>query len=63
MTSLPKPAADDDPQPQPPRSPEPGECCQSGCEPCVYDVYWDALERYEQALQAWQKRRASRGEV
>lgn len=42
-----------DPRPQPPREPEPGECCQSGCEPCVYDRYWDALDRYERALGEW----------
>ena len=42
-----------DPRPQPPREPEPGECCQSGCEPCVYDRYWEALDHYEQALREW----------
>ena len=47
----------DDPKPEPPREPEPLECCQSGCEPCVYDRYWDALERYERALEAWEARR------
>ncbi|HUP94788.1 MAG TPA: oxidoreductase-like domain-containing protein [Burkholderiales bacterium] len=46
----------EDPPPQPPREPEPGECCQSGCEPCVYDIYWDAYARYEAALLAWQTR-------
>jgi hypothetical protein len=57
-----RPSPDDDPRPLPPRAPEPGECCQSGCEPCIYDMYWDAIERYEQALQAWEARHASRGE-
>lgn len=42
-----------DPRPLPPREPEPGECCQSGCEPCVYDRYWEALDRYERALREW----------
>lgn len=42
-----------DPKPLPPREPEPGECCQSGCAPCVYDRYWEALERYEKALGEW----------
>lgn len=46
-----------DPKPEPPREPEPGECCQSGCEPCVFDHYWDALERYERALREWEGRR------
>ena len=56
MTGEANAAAADDPEPQAPRAPEPGECCQSGCETCVYDVYWAALERYEQALREWQGR-------
>jgi hypothetical protein len=47
-----------DPAPEPPRAPEPEECCRSGCESCVYDLYWSAVERYEAALEAWKKRRA-----
>jgi hypothetical protein len=46
-------------RPQPPRPPEPGECCQSGCEPCVYDRYWDALAEYEKALEQWEVWRKS----
>ena len=45
-----------DEMPQPPREPEPYECCQSGCNPCVYDRYWEALERYERALADWRAR-------
>ena len=45
-------------RPLPPREPEPGECCQSGCERCVYDIYWDAYARYEQALEVWERRRS-----
>jgi hypothetical protein len=45
-----------DPPPVPPTEPEPGACCQSGCDPCVYDLYWQAVDRYEQALAAWQAR-------
>jgi hypothetical protein len=45
-----------DPQPQPPREPEAIECCGSGCAPCVYDVYWEAVARYESELEAWQAR-------
>ncbi|MEK6593207.1 MAG: oxidoreductase-like domain-containing protein [Pseudomonadota bacterium] len=43
-------------KPEPPREPEPWECCQSGCDPCVYDRYWEALDRHERALQVWQMR-------
>jgi len=45
-----------DPKPEKPPAPEPWECCQSGCEPCVYDRYWEALTNYEAALQAWESR-------
>ena len=50
-------AQDPDPKPQPPREPEAWECCQSGCDPCVYDRYWEALDRYERALGEWEARR------
>ena len=50
-----------DPGPEPPRGPQPEECCGSGCGPCVYDVYWDKLERYEQALRDWQARHPGGG--
>jgi len=45
-----------DPKPQPPEKPLPAECCESGCEVCVYDVCADQLEAYEQALAAWKAR-------
>ena len=47
-----------DPKPVPPPEPEPGTCCQSGCDPCVYDLYWEAIERYELAVAEWEGRRA-----
>ncbi|EPY22972.1 oxidoreductase-like protein [Strigomonas culicis] len=31
-----------------PREPRLGECCGSGCARCVWDVYYDALEAYEE---------------
>ncbi len=43
-------------RPQPPREPEAAECCQSGCDPCVYDHYWEAYAKYEQALADWELR-------
>jgi hypothetical protein len=43
-----------EPKPVPPAAPEPWECCQSGCEPCVYDRYWQALTDYEAALRRWE---------
>jgi hypothetical protein len=47
---------DDDPVPQPPRRPGIDECCRSGCTPCVFDLYEEALERYRIELKAWQER-------
>ncbi|BAN25344.1 oxidoreductase-like domain-containing protein [Caballeronia insecticola] len=49
----------DDPRPTPPERPLPEDCCQSGCNPCVFDLYEEALERYETQLRAWEARHAS----
>ena len=42
-----------DPRPVPPAPPDPEDCCRSGCAVCVFDLYNEALERYEAALSAW----------
>lgn len=42
-----------DPPPQRPPEPDAADCCGEGCARCVYDVYDEALERYEAALAAW----------
>ena len=34
------------PLPPPPVEPELDECCGSGCERCVFDVYQERLERW-----------------
>ncbi|XP_024518778.1 uncharacterized protein LOC112341972 [Selaginella moellendorffii] len=31
----------------PPEKPLPGDCCGSGCERCVWDIYFDELEDYK----------------
>jgi hypothetical protein len=49
----------DDPPPEPPVRPCADDCCRSGCDPCVFDLYNEALERYRTALAAWQKRHGS----
>lgn len=58
-TTQPNPGAnlaDDDPAPLPPERPAPEECCNSGCIPCVYDLYDEAMDRYREALKAWRAR-------
>jgi cytochrome-b5 reductase len=34
-----------------PQPPAPNECCESGCDPCVWDIYRAALQKWEQAQQ------------
>lgn len=36
--------------PSPPNKPEPFECCERGCSPCIFDYYWDALARWETSV-------------
>lgn len=47
------------PKPTPPEKPLPTDCCGSGCDPCVLDVYADAEEKYREALKHWEKRFAA----
>ncbi|MGZ2747027.1 oxidoreductase-like domain-containing protein [Burkholderia stagnalis] len=61
-----KPAPDpslDDPRPTPPQQPELEDCCNSGCSPCVFDLYDEALARYREALAAWEARQAERAKT
>lgn len=46
----------EDPKPVPPDMPGDSECCQSGCVPCVYDLYADEMEEYRKALREWETR-------
>ena len=36
--------------PPKPERPVDGECCGGGCEPCVYDYYYEALAKWEAAV-------------
>ncbi|WP_297571947.1 oxidoreductase-like domain-containing protein [uncultured Deefgea sp.] len=45
-----------DPKPQAPIEPPLEACCNSGCYPCVFDVYTEELQQYRLDLAAWQAR-------
>jgi len=47
---------DPDPMPVAPDEPLPGECCEGGCDPCVFDVYAEQLAAYREALARWKSR-------
>jgi hypothetical protein len=34
--------------------------CKGSCDPCIFNVYDDALDRYRSDLQAWEERQARR---
>ncbi|CAD6541092.1 hypothetical protein LMG27952_03696 [Paraburkholderia hiiakae] len=57
--SLP-PRPDDDPRPQPPECPNNDDCCHSGCDPCIFDLYDEEFGRYRVALAAWEARETER---
>ena len=46
---------DNDPRPVPPVRPGREDCCKGSCDPCIFDVYDDALDRYRSDLQAWEE--------
>lgn len=54
--SLPRPIADE--RPAPPLPPDLEDCCRSGCEPCIFDLFDQAMERYRAELDAWEQRQA-----
>jgi hypothetical protein len=58
--AMPDDRTDDDPRPEPPERPAPEDCCGSGCDQCVYELYEDALDRYRAKLAAWEQRQALR---
>lgn len=33
-----------------PQEPDPSECCGRGCDPCIYDYYERALERWRRSV-------------
>ena len=47
-----------DPPPRRPCEPDAADCCGEGCARCVFDVYEEALLRYEAELAAWRARQS-----
>ena len=41
-----------DEYPPPPREPDLDECCGSGCDPCVFDLYEQRLARWRTRCEA-----------
>jgi hypothetical protein len=52
-----------DPAPLEPPRPEDYECCGNGCEPCVFDLHAQAVDRWRSEMKAWRERQAVRAEV
>lgn len=42
------------PRPVAPVCPEASACCDSGCDPCIFDFYREELEDYRKALSEWE---------
>jgi cytochrome-b5 reductase len=35
-----------------PTPPAPNECCESGCHPCVWDMYYEELKKWQEQQKA-----------
>jgi len=42
-------------KPEPPMEVDPDDCCGSGCQRCVYEIYNVELENYESALEKYEE--------
>ena len=56
-----------EPRPKPPpakpvrpEKPLPSDCCDSGCDRCVHEIYADELAHYERLLAEWQAAQATK---
>ncbi|MEP6657918.1 MAG: oxidoreductase-like domain-containing protein [Betaproteobacteria bacterium] len=60
ILTVPRLPPDIDAPPALPERPTMDDCCQGGCNRCVFDIYEDSMERYREALRVWQERRNDR---
>jgi hypothetical protein len=51
-----------DPPPLEPSRPEDYECCGNGCEPCVFDLHAQAVDRWRREMKAWRERQSARAQ-
>lgn len=51
--------AEFDPLPDPPLMPDDSSCCGSGCATCVWDIYREEWDLYQQQLAQWRARHTS----
>lgn len=58
---MPSPASDD-PRPLPPNRPDDEDCCGGGCSPCIFDYYYEEMDRYRDELRAWRARHPEQAE-
>jgi len=50
----------DDPMPQPPEKPLASDCCDGGCDRCVFDIYEEERVAYRLRLDDWRARQDTR---
>ena len=50
-------------EPQEPIRPDPEDCCGDGCKVCVFDRYYQELEKYEDELAKWNKLQKSQANL
>lgn len=44
----------DTPRPLPPERPLPGDCCDGGCDRCIFDLHAEAMAEYARRLAEWE---------
>lgn len=55
--------AETDRPPVPPEPPVDGECCERGCEYCVWVYYYEARRKYEKEFAEWEAGRGRQADA